>query len=328
MNPIFQKILLFQVLILLPFAAGQIARHFTNEIQQNRWTGFSFRISVFLFDTMIGFLIFWIAELKIDDIFLPLGGLTLVLLGLVVGHFYAKIVLRPVDLRYQATFALGVSLGNHGYTMGGATAFLLFGLEGMIQAMVYVLYFFPTVFTVFFAYGEYTTKLTQNRRSTSSVISIRELVWSKKNLPLMAIFTGLLLNLFDVPAPPYTDTIILSLVGFNMILVYASFGFSMRFSSAIFRNPYLYHLSLLKFILLPAFMILLYWLLRHFWVISPLNSAIWILQAFMPAAVYSVILSRIFSLHHEHAHDYFIGTTLVYIILILPILYTTLSLLF
>lgn len=323
------KIVLFQLFIIIPFALGQtLQKRFSVELIQ-KWSKISYHLAVFLFDSSIALLVFWQASFQRLDILLPLGGFLMISMGLLFAHIYAKKILFLKERKIIASFALAASMSNHGYTMGGAIAFLLFGLEGLSRAMIYLLYFFPTVFTLLFSYGQWASspqgkgKVNQElhgKTANHKWRRLQRLIWNRRNIPILFTLLGIALNIGRVPRFLGISNLLLILILINLMNVFFSFGLSMKLNWQIFLNPWLKHILLIKFIIIPVFMLLSLVIIELFFDLDLLSRWIWFLQSLMPAAIYSVLITRIFALGQDNVNEIFMGTTVIFITVVLPLL--------
>lgn len=113
------QLILFRMLILLPFLGGQLLKSRIREGFRERMIRFQFSLGLFFFDTLISLLVLWKADLHPHQLMLPLSGIVTVGVGLLLAHLWARHRFRNLATSVQGAFALSGALSNHGYTLGG-----------------------------------------------------------------------------------------------------------------------------------------------------------------------------------------------------------------
>lgn len=317
------KFVLFQAFVLLPFLCGQIFRG-----QLRRRASQLVRFNLIFLEPWVVFWSTWGLSLAADRAALPVAGFLMVGAGFLLGRWSMS---RPAAVttaesaftqhgrRRDAAYCISASLSNHGFTMGGFVCYLLFGEEGLGYSALFVFYFTPYLFLVIFPYARQAAHAVPD----GDRLNLRTFLLSWNLLPLYAAVAALLLLFAGIERPAYNfqlEYILLPSVG----LYYCTLGlsFEARSFGANLRDVAV--LSVLKFLLTPAltFVVLLVFTQPWGWpVLSNEIAGVIAVMAFMPAAVYSVMTAVLFDLESTYASELFVGTTAVFLFLVLPLIF-------
>ena len=212
---------------------------------------------------------------------------------------------------------MACALSNQGYTMGGLACYLLFGAAGLGLSRIYVAFWPPLlVFVLFPLANSYSTQLSKK----SMGLVILEGIWHVRSLVVVGLGMGIALSLLKVPYPRWIETYhllkILVFVG-----TFASFG---MIGLSLHANHISKYVSLylsqgfVKFIIAPLVSVAMVLLLGFgAW---ELPGAVAVIQGFMPTAVSSVLIANLFGLNTRMASALFVVNTVIFLVLILPIL--------
>jgi predicted permease len=192
--------------------------------------------------------------------------------------------------------------------MGGFICFLIAGENGLGLSSIFTLYFLPYTFLFIFSYAR--------SNAVKNLFSLKELInnfLNLQNMPLYAGIAALILHLMGFKRPDMhvpIDAMLLLSIGLYYFTLGVNFSFGAFRSTA--KEQIL--LAATKFIILPVivFFILIF---------TPIDSevkTIIMIQAFMPAAVYSVVTSILFDLDSKLASSLFVFNTLLFLIIIFP----------
>ncbi len=298
---------LFQIVIVVPFLAGTWLR--PRMADSKKTSGRLIRFNLTLVEPFIALWSIWGLDLGRDMVFLPLSGLLLVLAGMAAGR--VALAFLPLKGKSRATFLISSSIANHGFTMGAFICYLFLGERGLGLAMLFLSYFLLYVFTVIFPYARYVSSRKHGRAGI-----LREYVLNLQNLPLGATLLALALHALGLPRPDIFFPIDLFMV-VSISLYYFSMGTSFTFSgmfASLRENAWL---AAIKFAAVPAGAAFC----LSFTPIAPELKGVVLLQAFMPAAIYSVVASVLFDLDTGLATNLFAFNTLLFIFLVLPLLF-------
>ena len=301
------KFALFQVVILAPFILGYLTRNKFNNPEKT--TRAILRTNIIIIEPLIVLWCIWGLKFTSDLILLPFAGLFLAVLGLFCGFLFSPF-LRIKGIRKQ-TFLISSSLANHGFTMGGFLCYFFLGEKGLGLSIILVLYFIPYVYGFIFPSAKIASKrISENGRS------LKNLILDPHNMPLFAMVLTIMLRISGIKRPAINFPIE-ALLLLSVSLYYLSLG--INFTSLEIKNLKKEHLSLavIKFIAVP---------LTAFFIMRLLNPdqtvmAIIMIQAFMPAAIFSVVTSVLFNLDAKMASSLFVLNTLIFMIAILPAMF-------
>jgi predicted permease len=222
----------------------------------------------------------------------------------------AASMLRLSGKRRQ-TFLISSSLANHGFTMGGFLCYFLLGESGLGLSVILVLYFIPYVYCLVFPYA---------RADAGQRISFRGFfkknMFDTQNMPLFAMAAGLLLNAAGIKRPAVAfplDALLLA----SISLYYLTLGISFTRMDMRGIRRELAALSIIKFIIVPGAAFAVLSLLP----VDPALKAVIQLQAFMPAAIFSMVTAVLFDLDTDLASGLFVSNTIVFLAVILPALF-------
>lgn len=306
------------MLVILPFVAGQLSKKKWRESQKEKWRQISYRAALFLFDTTIAFLLFWQTHLGPREAWLPLIGFLLVIIPLFLGHWVAG--LWGLSRAGRPAFALASALSNHGYAIGATVCFLFLGQEGVLLATLFILYFFPTIFSVIFAYANVMSTDAQTQGS----LPLRQLLLQRHNLPILAIPLGIGMQWYGPEPMSWVTPLSTLLIILNVINVFFTFGLTMDFSRIHIYRKEVALISFTKFLATPFWALVLINIVTVFFVKEPLpESWTWVImiEAATPSAIYSVVITSLFLFDTDRVHAYFLWTTSLFILLILPLLF-------
>jgi predicted permease len=303
--PVWMKFLIFQGALFGPFFAGYAGKKRFSGLHGS--TRSIIRFNLIFIEPLIVFWSVWGLTLERQLAVLPAAGLVLVLLGLAAGTGAAAALGLAGSGR--PTFIISASLANHGFTLGGFICYLLLGETGLGYSFIFISYFMPFVFLFVFPYARAASGVPLTWKSVFS-----DYVLSLQNMPLLALIAALGMNALGIGrAAVYFPVDLLLLI--SIALYYFSLGISFNPSDIRALKRETVVLACIKFLVVPG---LLYAALSFFPLTEMLRSVI-IIQSFMPAAIYSVVSAVLFNLDTKMASGLFISNTLVFLLLVLPL---------
>ncbi len=305
--PIEFKFILFQILIITPFIAGSLVKKRIGDLERSSKRIVS--INLMFVEPLIGFWTIWGLSLSFDLVYLPVSGFALVLLGFLFGRFGA----RALGLfgKRRITFHISTSLANHGFTMGGFICYLFLGEQGLGLALIFLIYFIPFIYLFIFPYSRL--------KSTGDGLtfgSLRDLVINTRNMPIYGGMLALVLQLAGISRPEIFFPVDL-LIMISVVLYYFILGTNFNLSDLKANRREQAVLTLVKFIILPA----VTWSVLNLFDLDRGVETVIFIQSFMPAAVYSVVTSVLFDLDSRLASGLFVVNTIIFILLVLPVLF-------
>ncbi len=302
------KFAVFQAAIIVPFLIGSVQRNSLKDSE--KLSSRLIYLNILLLDPVIILWSIWGLNLSFDMIFLPLAGLILVCGGFMIGVLTSPILLK--DSKKRAVFVISSSLANHGFTMGGFLSYFFLGEKGIALSAIFLIYFTPFTFLFIFPYAR--KKSTED--NTFSFKELKAVFFNIKNMPLYAAVTAILLHVPGIERPDIYFPIDVILI-FCVALNYYCLGLNFIFSDVKSGKMESVILAVCKFMVIP----LIAWVILSFVNLGPDIEAVIMLQSFMPAAVYSVVASLLFGLDSNMASRLFVINTVIFILIILPLLF-------
>ncbi len=299
--------ILLQIMIIAPFTAGwALRRRFARPEEFTRklilYNLISVEPALVLWST-------WGLALDRDVAVLPLAGLLLAAAGWLLGVPIGAAL--GLTGKRRAAFHITSSLANHGFTMGGFVCFMLLGEKGLGLSFIFIAYFMPFIFLVVFPYA------ASARGGGADFARIaREFIRNPRNMPLYAILVSVIFHALGVPRPDVAFPLG-ALIAVSMSVYYFTLGMTFlpgEVRGAMRENACV---ALLKFVVVPALAALVLGMLP----LDPAVRAVIQIQAFMPAAVYSVITAVLYDLDAPFASGVFVVNTLLFLAVVLPVIF-------
>lgn len=313
MNPEY-TFALFQLVIIVPFLLGSLLSQRVKDL--GRAAKKIILVNLTFIEPPIILWSIWGLTLSAEMVLLPFSGLTVVVLGFVFG----KIFVGKLDFDRKAakSYVICSSLANNGFTMGGFLCYLFAGEKGLGLSAIFILFFIPYTFLFIFPYAG-----TENRRQVLKWSFVRSFLFTPRNMPVYAVIAAIIIrsNGFERPDIDFPLEILLIV---SISLYYFTLGINFKPADLNPLKKENFLLAVQKFIVLPATIFLVF----HFIPIGDDLKLVIKLQSFMPVAVYSVIASIMFDLDARRASSMFVVNSLVFIVLVLPLLFLAQDVLF
>ena len=301
------KFTLFQCAILIPFIAGIAARPKVPRSQE--LSRRLVRVNIIGIEPVIALWCTWGLVLSPGLMVLPVAGLGMVVIGVLAGSLAAR-GMKLAGKRRQ-TFLISSSLANQGFTMGGALCYFFLGEQALGLSVILVLYFIPYVYCLVFPYAK-----SGLGNGVSFKGFLKNFVLDIQNMPLFSMAAGLLLNAAGVRRPDIAfplDALLLT----SIALYYLTLGISFTQIDFWGIRRELIAISAIKFFAVPGLTFVALSLLP----IAPALKQVIQLQAFMPAAIYSMVTAVLFDLDTDLASGLFVCNTVVFLGAVLPPLF-------
>ena len=307
------KLAYFIIDLLLPLTIGYLLRG----KQQFSENFFNKMISynILLLYPLLSILSFWVLPLTWELMWLPVfGGLLCFIPGLVAYLISKNKYDSPLD---TGSYILSAMLSNLG-TLGGLCAFILYGETGFAYTQLVVLTQTAVIFLVCYPLAQYYYSREQNAKQVK--ISVGTLLWNRNQLPVVGLIIGLMLYCLDVPRPRILGELFNPLVHLAAWTALIPVGHVTDFSAI--KKYYSSTLDLLpiKFIITP--------LISYIIAIIVFNDPIMVntimILASTPTAINAVITVKIHNLNIHIATAAFVVTTVLFLLVIYPILFFSL----
>jgi predicted permease len=265
----------------------------------------------------VGFLTLWGTTLDSSDVLMPL---------LAVVHSTVMTFLSLALARYFTTeraerglFAVAGGLGNNGFTMGAFVLYLLYGEEGMGVANIYFILFMPVVVLLMYPIARhYATEQPQG--SMASLIWRSLIDWRSIGLPVSLL--GILLSALRVPRPGAIAAwhVVDILVCLLTPLAFFGIGLRLHFSKVIPLWRPILGLAVIRFVVAAVVgLALAYATWITPWAFRGLRWNVYVVEAFVPTAVTMVAVANMFGLCPREASVLFVANTVMYLVLVLPV---------
>lgn len=293
--------------VVLPLIGGML---FSKKEWAARWSSRLFALALYLFNTLIAFLAVWTAQLVNNAWILPF----IVLIGwlLSMGIAYAAQSLMKHESKQRGAFLFSICLSNHGYTLLGIIALVVFGEAGLAQATYAQLLIVPFLILFCFPIARHFSD-----ESTAGGLGqlLNDNIVDKRNLPLLAMLAGLTLNMTGVERPAIFSSILPPTVYLGTVV--SGFAVGLLFNASKiwkFRKENLFSL-----IYRSTFYPLFYIGAARWLNLSPLDTVILALFGIVPSAIFSNLIADLFKLDKDLANSIYIVSTTIFLVIILPI---------
>jgi len=263
------------------------------------------------------FLTLWILDLRnLKSIFvLPVSAVIISITALFIGRIISGFLNH--NSKQRGAFLSCAMFSNIGITLGGFICFLVLGEAGFSYALIYVAHFFPFFFTV----GFYMARHYNKNYDSSWVSNFKDYVTNPvRFIPTLAMMVGLVFNSTRIERPEILASVNSFLLYVSIIVYSFSIGLTLRFKKIFHYKKEIISISILKFIFNPAVAFLLILITGGSDVIGAIPAQVIVIESFMPVAIFSLVLSKLFDFDQDLANSCWISTTL-FIIFILPIIY-------
>jgi predicted permease len=303
------RFILFQVLIIVPFASGMAVKSLCRIPDMSGFTKRLIRVNLVIIEPIIALWSTWGLTLTQELILLPLAGLFLVMSGMIFGKVFKRML--NLSEKKGATFLISSTLANHGFTMGAFLCYLLIGEQGLGLAFLFLAYFMPFVFLVIFPYAR--------RQSTGKRLDLAtalDYFLSLQNMPLFAIILSLVFLALGFERPLISFPVDIFII-ISMGLYYFTLGLNFELPAFFASGKENAALAAIKFLLVPAVTLIILKALH----LNPAIETVIFVQSFMPAAIYSVVSSVLFDLDAGFASNLFVWNSIIFLAGILPVLF-------
>ncbi len=267
--------------------------------------------------SILGCLSIWGRDIVASDMYLPAMAVVMacvmVPISLAAGKLFAS------DRKEQGLFACSAAVGNNGVTMGGFVIFLLYGESALGLSIMYSFVFgFLMVFLLFPIARHYASESPANSLGSLMMRSLFD--W--RSIGLVFTIGGVLLSLSPIQRPAIIERLRVIDIGVYMInaMAYFAIGLRLKIAHAKAAVRLIVGLAGMRFIVSLGVCLCLLWLIDLTpWPLLGLRRDIILVQAFVPMAVTNVAVANMFGLHPGKASAMFVGNTLMYLIVVLPL---------
>lgn len=309
------KFLLFAIDLLAPLIVGYFCR-FQNVVKESVFNKMILN-NILVIYPALSFLSFWVLPLHYELIWLPVMGLIMGVIPGIVAYFVAEHKYTS-DLD-KGSYVMSAILSNLG-TLGGLCVFLLYGETGYAYQQLVVLFQYILMFMFCYPLAQYYYQRSQRGMKVKGV-SIKSVLFSRNQLAIIGILCGAVLQQIGVPRPHVLGGFVEVLIHIGAWTALIPVGYSIDFAKLKENYRDIKDITVIKFIFTP---VLIYGLARL--VISDERMIHTLLVlACMPTAVNAVITSRIYNLNIHISVAAFILTTIIFLLVVYPVLFLGLS---
>ena len=213
----------------------------------------------------------------------------------------------------RGTYVFSVGLNNMGHTGGALICFALLGEEAFAQGVLIVMHWQFLIFLVCFPLAK---RWSESHRPLSLRGELHASLRDPRLLPLVGLLVGLVVNACGARRPDALLPVNAVLLALTAATASFAVGITIRTEKFKDYGPLYVSQFVGKFVLMPGAV----WLVSTAIGLHPLALKAVLIQASCPQAFYSVFLAHLFRLDHHQANSMFIVNSLLYLVLVLPVL--------
>lgn len=219
--------------------------------------------------------------------------------------------LLKLDPGEKGSFTACTMFSNVGITLGGFLCFILFGDEGLYISNLYTAFFIPYYYLIGFP----LMRALSGKKNTRYTHPLHELVATPASIvPISFMTIGLILNLAGVRRPELLNTLV------SRPLMYISaagnsfaIGLGLRFMQSLRYVRHSVFICAVKFFLNPIVGFALLYLFGFLKIENPVPAKVVLIESFMPTAIMSVVMVKLFELNEDLANSAWILSNLAVI---------------
>ncbi len=252
----------------------------------------------------------WVAEISKGARYLPL----MTLAGWIVTAGVARLVSGMMDHgpRRRGAFIVSMALSNHGYTLLGLIALVLFGQAGIAQATYAQALVVPFLVLVCFPIGRFYGR-GHGQMSMRSVIL--DTLRDPRSLPLAAMIAGLALQAGGVPRPAWCARVLRVLVYAGTVTSGMAVGFLLRkLDMTLFVRE-----NVFSFVYRSTVYPLMFFLMARLAGLNHTDTCILVLFGLVPCALFASLVADFFDLDTDLTSNMFLIGTLLFLLVTLPV---------
>ena len=236
---------------------------------------------------------------------LPVLGAALTLLTWPVAWVCARLL--RLDGRATGSFIISAMFSNIGLTYGAFVCYILLGELGAALGIIYCATFSPLFYTIGFFIGRHYGK--EAGQSLGSVI--RD-TWREPHTrnPLLGFIIGVILFLARVPRPDFVAPLLDVLIPGSTAVFLFAIGLSLSLTSVVRQGRECLVLGILKFLVSPAIMMGLAWLMGLAGGMDRTILRVLFIESTTPVAIMALIVPQLFDLDKDLANAGWLTTNL------------------
>ncbi len=266
---------------------------------------------------VVSFLSFWVMPITRELLWLPFLSVAMGFIPGAIAYLAAR--RKYDDFREQGAYVMSASLSNLG-TIGGICVFLIYGERGYGYQQIATLFQYVLMFL--FCYPLAQSYETKADGKSGQKVSIWSMLFSKKQLAVLGILLGGVLQYAGIPRPEALNGVAQVFIHLGAWTGLIPVGYSADFGKIRRYWLSLFDLSFIKFVVTP----LLLYGLSHLLVESPEMRGTLLILAATPTAINAVVTARLYNLAVDLTVAAFLVTTILFLVLVYPALFLLLSL--
>jgi predicted permease len=198
---------------------------------------------------------------------------------------------------------------NIGLTLGGYLCFILYGESGLYLAGLYTGLFLPYYYFVGFPIMSILSK----EKNATMRTAISELITNPVSIvPITSMVVGLILNITGMGRPQLLNEISTRLLIYINTAGYAfGIGIGWNFQKTLKYIKHVLLISSIKFIYNPLVGFILMYLFGYLKLENQIPAKVIFVESFMPSAIMSVVMVKIFKLDDDLSNSAWILTNLI-----------------
>ncbi len=303
------QIITFLADIVLPLFIGYILAHKTKvkRYQMEKLL----KLNIYLLYPLLISLSTWIVTINKELLWLPIVGLMTPLIGGGIGFITGK--KRFEEPLERGSYTISYMLSNRG-TIGGLVAFIILGEIGYGYNQFSLIFNTFTLYMIAYPIASYFSQIS---KGTTVKIRIRDILFTRNQIPVLGIILGVSLNLLKIPRPIILGeffNILIHIVAWCALL---PIGMNIDFKEMSKFKKLIPEISILKFLFMPLLMVFI----SSFIISDEIMLKTIVIHSSAPAAINSVIVSKIHNLNIHLTIMAFVATTAIYIVVVFPILF-------
>jgi predicted permease len=305
------RFILFTACIVAAVMGGYLLRRLG--VVKPEWAGRVMSGAIIGCDSPIACLAIWFLQIHRDVWMVPVAGIIVGVATCLVGLAVAR--LRKMPPTDAAVFGLQAGMGNVGYTLGGALALILWGIQGLAIEQMFCMAWPFFAFLFCFPIGRYYAEQASGMHEGGGLVAYAlKVLWRSltdlRSLPLYLATLGLVLNLTGTPPPEIAREwhIIDALMLLGIFLQFGSVGMTVRASRMVLYWKKALGSAAIKFLASPLLMLGVTVAMGMAGATDLRPFYVCMLLAAMPTALYSVLVANLFGLNRDLANTTFVVT--------------------
>ncbi|VBB07200.1 Hypothetical protein LUCI_2444 [Lucifera butyrica] len=265
-------------------------------------------VNLFVLSTFLNVLSFWKIQLNPELIWIPILGLLIHFIPGAFAYLTVKSIYKnPLE---QGSYILSTLLSNIG-VIGAISVYILFQEKGYALSQLVMLPSHIILYMFCFPMAQYYYQASKNRASR---VSLKDVIFNPKQIPVLGILFGLLLNVFKYHRLAIFGDLFNYTIHIRSWLYMLPIGYTINFCQMRKYWTNTWKLSYIKFLATPITVYLIAMRL----ISDPEVLKTLIILSCSPTAINAVVTAKIHKLNVNLAMAAFISTTIIYLVIVYP----------